>query len=151
MRLRQRVGRNNSESSNQDTAITTNNLQTVATTTTSRRKNNEPNSKTNQATNILNRNKRYDLKKSIKKATVKFDRACKQILKLDQKINDLQNSYTNAIESDRKSFKIVYRMQLATLEGLHEAFIEYIERKVNEIRDLKIKLFDNNGDNIGMN
>ena len=124
---------------------------TTTTTTTTRTRRISETTKSNRTnSNTLNRIKRFDLKKTLKKATVKFNRACKQILKLDQKINDLQNSYTNAIETDRKTFKIVYRMQLATLEGLHEAYIEYIERKVNEIRDLKNKLFgiDETNDNI---
>jgi type VI protein secretion system component VasK len=84
---------------------------------------------------------RNNLKNQIKKATQKFEKACKQLILLDQKISDLQNSYTSSIESDRKTFKIVYRMQLATLEGTHEAYIDYIERKVEEIRQLKRKLF----------
>jgi hypothetical protein len=114
---------------------------TTRTSTRARRKSESSKTKNTTNNNILNRNARFDLKKTLKKATTKFNRACKQILKLDQKINDLQNSYTNAIETDRKTFKIVYRMQLATLEGLHEAYIEYIEKKVNEIRDLKNKIF----------
>lgn len=77
----------------------------------------------------------------LKKATIKFEKACEQLIKLDQKISDLQNSYSSSIETDRKTFKIVYRMQLATLEGTHEAYIEYIERKVDEIRKLKRSLF----------
>jgi hypothetical protein len=114
---------------------------------TNRRKS-DSTTKTNSIINNLNRIKRLDLKKTLNKATVKFNRACKQILKLDQKIKELQNSYTNAIETDRKTFKIVYRMQLATLEGLHEAYIEYIERKMNEIRELKNKLFGSDDNQI---
>ena len=114
---------------------------TTTTTTRRTRRKSESSKAINSTNNSLNRNTRFDLKRILKKATTKFNRACKQILKLDQKINDLQNSYTNAIETDRKTFKIVYRMQLATLEGLHEAYIEYIEKKVNEIRDLKNKIF----------
>lgn len=59
----------------------------------------------------------HDLKFQLKKATVKFEKACRQLIMLDQHINDLQNSYSNSLENDRKTFKIVYRMQLATLEG----------------------------------
>ncbi len=77
------------------------------------------------------------LKNQLKKATVKFDRACRQLILLDQHMNDLQNSYTNSLENDRKTFKIVYRMQLATLEGTHNAYIEYIERQVEKIKKLK--------------
>ncbi len=77
------------------------------------------------------------LKNQLKKATVKFDKACRQLIILDQHMNDLQNSYTNSLENDRKTFKIVYRMQLATLEGTHNAYIEYIERQVEKIKKLK--------------
>ena len=82
-----------------------------------------------------------DLKHQLKKATIKFDKACRQLVVLDQHMSDLQNSYTNALDNDRKTFKIVYRMQLATLEGTHNAYIEYIERQVEKIKKLKMLLF----------
>lgn len=82
-----------------------------------------------------------NLRNQLKKATVKFDKACRQLVMLDQQMNDLQYSYTNSLENDRKTFKIVYRMQLATLEGTHNAYIEYIERQVEKIKKLKQMLF----------
>lgn len=118
------------------------NINTRPNNSRNKRKNDGSSKKTNtNAKSSVSKNNRLILKKTLKKATIKFNRACKQLIKLDQKISDLQNSYTNSIETDRKTFKIVYRMQLATLEGLHEAFIEYIEKKVDEIRDLKKRLF----------
>lgn len=82
---------------------------------------------------------------------MKFDRACKQLILLDQHMGDLQNSYTNSLENDRKTFKIVYRMQLATLEGTHNAYIEYIERQVEKIKKLKQIIFsDNNEEMTGL-
>jgi hypothetical protein len=86
----------------------------------------------------------HDLKFQLKKATIKFEKACRQLIMLDQHINDLQNSYSNSLENDRKTFKIVYRMQLATLEGTHNAYIEYIERQVEKIKKLKRLLFNEN-------
>lgn len=66
-------------------------------------------------------------------------------------MSDLQNSYTNSLENDRKTFKIVYRMQLATLEGTHNAYIEYIERQVEKIKKLKQIIFsDNNEEMTGL-
>lgn len=85
-----------------------------------------------------------ELKFQLKKATVKFNKACRQLTLLDQHMSDLQNSYSNAVENDRKTFKIVFRMQLATLEGTHNAYIEYIERQVEKIRKLKQLLFTDN-------
>lgn len=82
------------------------------------------------------------LKNQLKKATYKFDKACRQLNMLDQQMNDLQNSYTNSLENDRKTFKIIYRMQLATYEGAHNAYIEYIERQVEKIKKLKRLLFN---------
>jgi len=85
-----------------------------------------------------------ELKFQLKKATVKFNKACRQLTLLDQHMSDLQNSYSNAVENDRKTFKIVFRMQLATLEGTHNAYIEYIERQVEKIKKLKQLLFTDN-------
>lgn len=85
-----------------------------------------------------------NLKSQLKKATVKFDKACRQLVMLDQHMGDLQNSYTNSLDNDRKTFKIVYRMQLATLEGTHNAYIEYIERQVEKIKKLKQMIFNDN-------
>ena len=82
------------------------------------------------------------LKSQLVKARVKFDKACRQLTLLNQHINDLQNSYYNSLEADKKTFKIVYRMQLATLEGTHTAYIEYIERQVEKIRKFKRLLFN---------
>jgi hypothetical protein len=90
----------------------------------------------------------HDLKFQLKKATIKFEKACRQLIMLDQHINDLQNSYSNSLENDRKTFKIVYRMQLATLEGTHNAYIEYIERQVEKIKKLKRLLFNENVQNL---
>ncbi len=83
----------------------------------------------------------FELKFQLKKATVKFNKACRQLTLLDQHMSDLQNSYSNAVDNDRKTFKIVFRMQLATLEGTHNAYIEYIERQVERIKKLKQLLF----------
>lgn len=83
----------------------------------------------------------FELKFQLKKATVKFNKACRQLTLLDQHMSDLQNSYSNAVDNDRKTFKIVFRMQLATLEGTHNAYIEYIERQVERIKKLKQILF----------
>ena len=93
---------------------------------------------------LLNETSIPDLKFQLKKATIKFEKACRQLIMLDQHINDLQNSYSNSLENDRKTFKIVYRMQLATLEGTHNAYIEYIERQVEKIKKLKRLLFNEN-------
>ena len=79
---------------------------------------------------------------------MKFDKACRQLLLLDQHMHDLQNSYSNSLENDRKTFKIVYRMQLATLEGTHNAYIEYIERQVEKIKKLKRLLFSDINQNL---
>lgn len=87
------------------------------------------------------------LKSQLKKATIKFDKACRQLSMLDQQMNDLQNSYSNSLENERKTFKIIYRMQLATYEGAHTAYIQYIERQVEKIKKLKTLLYNepNNG------
>jgi len=89
----------------------------------------------------MNTSSMPELKFQLKKATVKFNKACRQLTLLDQHMSDLQNSYSNAVENDRKTFKIVFRMQLATLEGTHNAYIEYIERQVEKIKKLKQLLF----------
>lgn len=99
------------------------------------------NSITSAISNSLSMN---ELKFQLKKATVKFNKACRQLTLLDQHMSDLQNSYSNAVDNDRKTFKIVFRMQLATLEGTHNAYIEYIERQVEKIKKLKQLLFTDN-------
>lgn len=82
------------------------------------------------------------LKSQLRRATIKFDKACRQLSMLDQQMNDLQNSYSNSLENERKTFKIIYRMQLATYEGAHNAYIQYIERQVEKIKKLKTLLFN---------
>lgn len=105
-----------------------------------------PSSSTSPETNPLNLSTQTtvsfdELKFQLKKATIKFDKACKQLITLDQHMNDMQNSYSNSLENDRKTFKILYRMQLATLEGTHNAYLEYIDRQVEKIKKIKRLLF----------
>ena len=101
--------------------------------------------------NLLNDVTTQDLKLQLKKATIKFEKACRQLITLDQHINDLQNSYSNSLENDRKTFKILFRMQLATLEGTHNAYIEYIERQVEKIKKLKRLLFNESSQQLSSN
>lgn len=78
------------------------------------------------------------------KETSKFEKACRQLANLDQHIHDLHNSFSSSIECDRKTFKILYRMQLATFEGTRNAYIEYIERQMEKIKRLRRLMLDGN-------
>jgi hypothetical protein len=106
----------------------------------------QPNNEINSSNHNISLNSLSveELKNQLKKATIKFDKACRQLITLDQHMNDLQNSYSSSLENDRKTFKILYRMQLATLEGTHNAYIEYIERQVEKIKKIKRLLFNDN-------
>lgn len=122
---------------NTTTAVTT----ATTTNTNAVPTNNNNNNNTLSTFDLTNTLSMPELKFQLKKATVKFNKACRQLTLLDQHMSDLQNSYSNAVENDRKTFKIVFRMQLATLEGTHNAYIEYIERQVEKIKKLKHLLF----------
>lgn len=119
---------------------------TTSTSTSTSTESNNNSTQTEQPTNQnqtapLNESTIQSLKSQLKKARIKFDKACHQLTILDQHMSDLQNSYSNSLENDRKTFKILYRMQLATYEGTHNAYIEYIERQVEKIKKLKRVLF----------
>lgn len=75
--------------------------------------------------------------RSLRKEFAKFDKACRQLAILEQHINDLQNSFGMAVECDRKMFKILHRMQLATYEGTRNAYVEYIERQMEKIKRMR--------------
>lgn len=82
------------------------------------------------------------LKAQLNKARTKFDKACRQLTLLHQQISDMENAYSNAIDADKKPFKSLYKLELATLNGMHNAYLQYIDRQVNRIKKFKVLFFN---------
>jgi len=67
----------------------------------------------------------------------KFKTSCRQVSILDRQMDSLQVRYKRAYESKRPSLYNSFRMRLATLEGVRQAFYLYAMEKATEKHLLK--------------
>lgn len=67
----------------------------------------------------------------------KFRRACKQIMLLNQCIEDKQTRYNRAHRNNQRSWRYTLRLQLATLEGMRNMFYEYAHKRADELEALQ--------------
>ena len=70
----------------------------------------------------------------------KFRRACRQVVILDNKIDDLQARYDRAVEVDRKSYRYTLRLQLAITEDVRNMYYEYGCLRGEEMHAIKRQL-----------
>jgi hypothetical protein len=68
----------------------------------------------------------------MRKIERKIRRANAEIRILDRKMDILSIRYRRAVTDGRKAFRYSYRIQLATLEGVRQAFCEYSWEKLGE-------------------
>lgn len=72
----------------------------------------------------------------------KFRRSCNQIVLLNQRIKDKQARYDWALRAQQRSWRHSLRLQLASLEGLRNAFYEYAARRADELEVLQEALVE---------
>ena len=63
----------------------------------------------------------------------KFRKACSQVILLNNRIQDAQIRYDRAVKANRKSYRYVGRLNLATLEGVRNMIYEYAARSADEL------------------
>ena len=63
----------------------------------------------------------------------KFRKACSQVILLNNRIQDAQIRYDRAVKANRKSYRYVGRLNLATLEGVRNMIYEYAARAADEL------------------
>lgn len=70
-------------------------------------------------------------------ARSKFDRACQQIILLDQKIKDLEVRYRRAVKNKKNSFRYNLRLRLSVVTGVKMMYHHYASTKAEEINKLR--------------
>ena len=76
----------------------------------------------------------------LKATNRKFQRACKQILILDNVIVDTKSRYQSATTENRRSFRYCLLLKITTLERIRNMFYDYATEKAEEMEELKNRL-----------
>lgn len=67
----------------------------------------------------------------------KFQRACAQVLLLNNHVHDLQTRYDRAVQDNRRQYRYTLRLRLCTVEGLRNMYYEYACQSADEIEALE--------------
>ena len=87
------------------------------------------------------RRSRHDVLK-YEQMTQKFDRACQQIILLNNKIVDCQVRYDRAVVSDNNLWRYLLRLRLMTFEGVRNMIYEYARQQSELIVEMQDELVD---------
>ena len=71
----------------------------------------------------------------------RFQRACDQLVLLNNRLTELNRRYNNARIDDLKIFRYRLRMRVLVVEGMLSAYCNYACLKKNEVLDLRFKLY----------
>lgn len=71
----------------------------------------------------------------------KFQRACKQVMLLNNWIREQKCRYYRAKRKNQRSFSYTISWQISTLEGVRNAFYEYACNAAVEVQDLQEHMF----------
>ena len=67
----------------------------------------------------------------------KFQRACAQVLLLNNLVQELQTRYDRAVLDNRRQYRYTLRLRLCTVEGLRNMYYEYACQSADEIEALE--------------
>jgi len=73
----------------------------------------------------------------VSEAKTKFERACQQIVLLDQKIRDLEVRYRRAVKNKKNSFRYNLRLRLSVVTGVKMMYHHYASTKAEELTRLR--------------
>ena len=69
-----------------------------------------------------------------------FRRACQQVELLDSRILDLKQRHKRACRDQRRGFRSVSRLRMASYQGVRDMMYTYAEKKCEEIAELHRQL-----------
>lgn len=69
-------------------------------------------------------------------AQAKFEKACRQIVLLDQKIKDLEVRYKRAVKHKKNSFRYNLRLRLSVVTGVKMMYHHFASTKADELHRL---------------
>ena len=78
-----------------------------------------------------------DVKNEIRHVHRKFKRACRQVVLLNNRLEQLLVHYNRAGRDRRRSLRYARRLQIATIEGVRNMFYEYAAHQCQVMDDLQ--------------
>ena len=70
----------------------------------------------------------------------KFQKACRQVILLNNQILDIQTRYNRAKKNSQKSQRYVGRLRLSTLEGVRNMIYEYARQRAELLDAMQDRL-----------
>ena len=67
----------------------------------------------------------------------KFQKACAQVLLLNNMVQDLQTRYDRAVKENMRQYRYTLRLRLCTVEGLRNMYYEYVWQGADESEALE--------------
>ena len=74
------------------------------------------------------------------KLNKKFRLSCRQVVMLNNFVEDLQARYNRAVQGNNRNYRYFLRLRIATVEGIRNMLYEYACTKAEELDDLHQKL-----------
>ena len=77
------------------------------------------------------------IQKVIFKMDAKFQKACRQVLLLNNQVKEIGTRYDRAVRDNQRTQRYFLRLRLCTVEGLRNMYYEYACRQADKIADLE--------------
>lgn len=72
----------------------------------------------------------------------RFQRACRQLVMLNNRLEDLNTQYRRCRRNNRRGLRYGVRLQLSTVEGLRNMFYEYACQRADELEEMQHSLVE---------
>ena len=72
------------------------------------------------------------LQVQVLKMDVKFQKACEQVLVLNNMMKELQIPYDRAARDNLRTYSYALRLRLCTVEGLRNTLFDYVTQKTDD-------------------
>jgi hypothetical protein len=77
-----------------------------------------------------------------KQLTTKFQKACDQVVLLNNHIVDFQTRYDRAVANNQRSYRYVLRLRLMSIEGVRNCIYEYARFTGDKIEQMQETLIN---------
>ena len=67
----------------------------------------------------------------------KFQKACEQVLVLNNMLKELQIRYDRAARDNLRTYRYALRLRLCTVEGLRNTLYDYVTQKADDIEQME--------------
>ena len=71
------------------------------------------------------------------KMDAKFQKACEQVLVLNNMMKELQIRYDRAARDNLRTYRYALRLRLCTVEGLRNTLYDYVTQKADDIEQME--------------